>query len=392
MQTMKPELFVPDIPTLFPGMLLARHRTPAYPPFESPNVHWFYFARNAVWLVVKMLGLEGGEVLVPAYHHGVEIEALVDAGAKPVFYRVGPQWDVDLEDVERRIGPNTRALYLIHYAGFPGPVLEMKRLAEEHGLPLIEDCALSLLSSDRELKLGTIGDVGIFCLYKTLPVPHGGAMVINGPRRYAVPELPPPPVASTVSHALSSLLKNVEMRGGAAGRWLRSAVRLVGHGAVKAGQVERVATGTQHFNRAHVDMGISPLTLQIARGLDMGQIVERRRRNFFFLLGRLRDVSQPLFSELAPGVCPLFYPIVVDDKPEVLQRLWAAGIHAVDFWRDHHPACNPSEFPEVTRVRNSIVEIPCHQDLDPETLTRMAKVVRDTLVAVQRPEPKRARG
>jgi perosamine synthetase len=392
MQTMKPELFVPDIPTLFPGMLLARHRTPAYPPFESPNVHWFYFARNAVWLVVKMLGLEGGEVLVPAYHHGVEIEALVDAGAKPVFYRVGPQWDVDLEDVERRIGPNTRALYLIHYAGFPGPVLEMKRLAEKHGLPLIEDCALSLLSSDRELKLGTVGDVGIFCLYKTLPVPHGGAMVINGPRRYAVPELPPPPMASTVSHALSSLLKNVEMRGGAAGRWLRSAVRLVGHGAVKAGQIERVATGTMHFNRAHVDMGISPLTLQIAQGLDMGQIVERRRRNFFFLLGRLRDVSQPLFSELAPGVCPLFYPIVVEDKPEVLQRLWAAGIHAVDFWRDHHPACHPSEFPEVMRVRNSIVEIPCHQDLDPQTLTRMAKVVRETLVAVQRPEPKRARG
>jgi dTDP-4-amino-4,6-dideoxygalactose transaminase len=305
---------------------------------------------------------------------------------------VGSRWDADLEDAARRIGPNTGALYLIHYAGFPGPVLEMKKLAERHGLPLIEDCALSLLSSDRELKLGTVGDIGIFCLYKTLPVPHGGAMVINGSRRYAVPELPSPPAASTLSHALSSLLKNAQMRGGAVGRWLRSAVRLVGHGAVRAGQIERVATGTPHFDRAHVDMGMSSITLRIARGLEMGQIVERRRRNYFFLLGRLREVSQPLFSELPPGVCPLFYPLVVDDKPEVLERLWAAGIHAVDFWRDHHPACNPAEFPEVMRLRNSIVEIPCHQDLDPETMTRMAKVVRQVLVAARQSEPKRARG
>jgi hypothetical protein len=44
------------------------------------------------------------------------------------------------------------------------------------------------------------------------------------------------------------------------------------------------------------------------------------------------------------------------------------------------------------RLRNSIVEIPCHQDLDPETMTRMAKVVRQVLVAARQPEPKRARG
>jgi perosamine synthetase len=392
METMKPELFVPDYPTLYPGMLVARRGTPAFPPFDSPTAHWFYFARNAVWLAAKMMGLEGGEVLVPAYHHGVEIEALVDAGVRPVFYRVGRQWDVDLKDVARRIGPNTRALYLIHYAGFPGPVVEMKRLAEKHGLPLIEDCALSLLSSDRDLRLGTVGEVGIFCLYKALPVPNGGAMVINGPRRYAVPELPAPPVASTFSHTASALLKNVEMRGGAAGRLFRKAIRLVAHGAVKAGQIERVATGTMHFNRAHVDMGISPLTLRIARAQDMGRIIERRRRNYFFLLGRLRDLSPPLFNELPPGVCPLFYPIVVDDKVEILNRLWSAGIHAVDFWRDHHPACNPAEFPEVMRLRSSVVEIPCHQDLDPETLTRMAKCVRDALIAVRKRQPLRARG
>lgn len=392
METLKPDLYVPDYPTLAPSMLFRRPAAAAFPPFDHPNAHWFYFARNAVWLSVKMLGLEGKEVLVPSYHHGVEIEALVDAGAKPVFYRVNQQWQADLEDVERRITPDTRALYLIHYAGFPNCVVEMKQLAEKYGLPLVEDCALSLLSSDGGMPLGTVGDVGIFCLYKTLPTPNGGAMVINGDRRYSVPELPAPPGASVFSHTVSALLKYVEMRGGAFGRWLRTSIRAIGHGAVKAGNIERVATGTMHFNRDHVDLGISPLTLRIARSLDMAEIVEKRRRNYFFLLGRLRDLSAPLFNELKPGVCPLFYPLVVEDKQEVMGRLTAAGISAVDFWRDYHPACDPDEFPEVMRMRNSIVEIPCHQDLEPETMATVAQIVRKVLVDVKQRQPARAQG
>jgi perosamine synthetase len=374
--------YIPDVPTLSPAMLLAGGEAEqAWPPFDRDNVHWFYFARNAVWNAVGLLGLEGGEVLVPSYHHGVEIEALEHAGATPVFYRVGGHWDVDLADVERRIGPRTRALYLIHYAGFPGPVREMKRLAERHGLPLIEDCALSLLSADGELKLGTVGDVGIFCLYKTLPVPNGGAMVVNGPRRFHLPLLAPPPTASVVSHAASSLLKNIEMRGGRFGRWARSTVRTLAHGAVRAGQVERVATGTMHFDPDHVELGISPLTLRIAHGLDLDAAIAVRRRNYLYLLGQLGDVSRPLFPTLPTGVCPLFYPVLTEHKAAVLDALWAAGIEAVDFWRDHHPACDPDAFPDTMRLRETIVEVPCHQDLDEAAIHDVARVVRQVLLA-----------
>ena len=378
-------LFVPSLPTLWPSMLMARREASGFPPFNSPNVRYFYFARNAVWLTVKMLGLDKGEVLMPAYHHGVEVEALMDAGATPRFYRVGSRWDVDLEDVEKKIGPNTRALYLIHYAGFPGPAAEMRALADKHGIPLIEDCALSLLSSDGGQPLGTTGDVGIFCLYKTLPVPNGGALIVNGPRQYSLPEPPAPPSTSTFSHTVSALLQNMELRGGAFGRGLRSFIRTLGHGTVRAANIERVATGTQHFNRAHVDLGMSPLTKRIALAQDMEAIVERRRRNYFFLLSRLRDVSPPLFNQLPPGVSPLFYPMVVEEKAEVMARLHAKGIDAIDFWRRFHPACDASAFPEVAQLRRSILEIPCHQDLSQEVMAEVADIVRDALQAERRP-------
>src|SRR5262249_35097955 len=150
------------------------------------------------------------------------------------------------------------------------------------------------------------------------PVPNGGALVINGPRSYRLPDLPAPPRASTVSHLLSSLLHNVELRGGGAGRRLRATVRSLGHSAVRAASVERVAVGTQHFNRAHVDLGMSALTRRIALVQDMEGIIQRRRRNYFLLLGRLREVSSPLFGQLPPGVCPLFYPLRVEDKSRVM--------------------------------------------------------------------------
>ncbi|WNG37780.1 aminotransferase DegT [Archangium minus] len=377
-------LFVPALPTLWPNMLFGRREPSNFMPFSAPNVRWFYFARNAVWLTVKMLGLDKGEVLMPAYHHGVEVEAVADAGATPRFYRVGSRWDVDVEDVERRIGPKTKALYLIHYAGFPSPAEEMRKLADKHGLPLIEDCALSLLSADGSVPLGTTGDIGIFCLYKTLPLPHGGALTVNGPRSYSLPEPPLPPFTSTLSHTLSALLQNLELRGGAFGRGVRSLIRSLGKGAVKAADIQRVATGTQHFDRRHVDLGMSPFAKRIAQAQDLEAIVERRRRNYFFLLGRLRDVSAPLFNQLPAGVCPLFYPLVVEDKAEVLARLHSKGIEAIDFWKYFHPACDASAFPEVAQLRRSIVEIPCHQDLSPEVMAEVATVVRGALTQDRR--------
>src|SRR5581483_5644972 len=107
-------LFVPPLPTLWPKMLLRSGKIANYYPFCAEQTRYFYFARNAIWQTVKMLALEQREVLVPAYHHGVEIEALIAAGARVKFYRVVANWDVDLEDVKKKISADTGALYLIH--------------------------------------------------------------------------------------------------------------------------------------------------------------------------------------------------------------------------------------------------------------------------------------
>src|SRR6267378_8163025 len=252
-----PKRTVPNMQTAWPHMLFPRlaATVPLVFPFDQPGLRYRYFARNAVWDAVKLLELSGKQVLMPAYHHGVELETLLFAGVKPVFFRVDAQMRCDFEDARRRTTPEVRALYVIHYAGFPQDMEAARQLANELGVPLIEDYALALLSRNGDKPLGSTGDLSVFCLYKTLPVPNGGALLARGRFRdelYRLPEVEPPGWPSTASHLAGSLLSNLELRAGPVGRAVREALRRAGRWVVRKASVERISTGTQHFDPAAV--------------------------------------------------------------------------------------------------------------------------------------------
>ena len=389
-----PSIFVPAFPTIRPEMWcrFGKGAVRESYPFNDPTAEYFHFARNAIWQAASDLGLgrEDGEVLVPAYHHGVEIEALIDAGVGVRFYSIGPRFEVDLDEVESLIGPKTRALYLTHFLGFPGPVREMAALARRHSLPLIEDCALALFSADGELPLGVTGDASVFCLYKVLAVPDGGVLLYKDStlrtanrRRdgaLAPSRRRPAPVSSSLAAVISSTLRNVALRGGRPGRGLRRVVLGLGRLGMKASKIEPVLAGTQHFNRDHAEMGMSLFTQHFLGAQDVTLIVAHRRRNYNILLSQLSEVSPPLLNALPAGVAPLCYPMLVADNRLFASTLVSRGIEAVDFWREGHPSCDAGRFPDVARLRRSLVEIPCHQDIDEPTLARMISVIREVML------------
>ena len=189
----------------------------------------------------------------------------------------------------------------------------------------------------------------------------------------------PPALASTASHLIGNMLSNLELRTGEVGRRVRQAMRDAGRWVVRRANVERVATGTQHFNIDDVQLGMSAASHLVLRNQDTAGIVERRRRNYFLLYAALRDVAPPVTGELKPGVCPLFYPMPVDDKAGAMARLLARGVETVDFWRVRHPAVPPGLFPEVDRLRERVLELPVHQDLSPADAEHVATCVRELL-------------
>jgi dTDP-4-amino-4,6-dideoxygalactose transaminase len=373
--------FVPALPTLWPGLLspLTAERPPPF-PLGAPRVTCFYFARNAVFHTVRLLGLAGREVLVPAYHHGVEIAALVAAGAVPRFVRVDARMRLDLGDLAAKVGPRTGAIYVIHYAGFPQPMDEVRAVASRAGLPVVEDCALALLSADGTRALGSMGEIGIFCFYKTLPVPNGGALVVNA--RGVASAAPTPagaPLGSTLAHAAGALVANAAYRLGEAGVALRLAARGASRAVRRATGLRPISTGTSRFDLGAVHLGMSRLTEVIARRVDAAAVVAARRRNYFLLLGRLRERVPPVFAELPAGVSPLFYPLLCEDKARVKARLAARGIETVDFWRRGHPLCPTGDFPEVAALRRRVLELPVHQDLSPEDMAFVARCAWEAL-------------
>ena len=378
-----PTRTVPCMQTTWPHMLFPRPAAtaPLVFPFDQPHLRYRYFARNAVWDAVELLGLAGKKVLLPAYHHGVELEALLAAGARPVFFRVDSQMRCDFEDARSKAA-DAAALYVIHYAGFPQDMEAARSLAKELGVPLVEDCALALLSRDGDKPLGSTGDVSVYCLYKTLPVPNGGLLLARGEvagKLSSLPDVSPAPLTSTTSHLIGSLLSNLELRTGDLGRRVRQALRESSRRFVRRAKIERVSTGTQHFDLGAVQLGMSAASHLVLRNQNYAEIVERRRRNYFLLYAMLRDVAPPVTGELKPGVCPLFYPMAVEDKAGAMARLLARGVETVDFWRLRHPALPLGAFPEVDQLRETVLELPVHQDLSPADAEHVAVCTRELL-------------
>ena len=374
-------LFATAYPNLSPGMLLPRvgSRAKAF-PFDDPSTRYFYLARNGIYALARTWKLAATEVLFPAYFHGVELEALLRAGAEPRFYPVRKGMRVELDDVLSRIGPKTRAVYLIHYLGFPGPVAELARICRDRGLLLIEDCALALLSRVADRPLGSFGDAGVFCLYKTLPVPNGGAVVLRQGAASALDEGERPSWASTLAFAAGWLDRHLQIQGSRWRRGLLGALRATGKRTARATGRTPVPIGTDHFEPSGAGLAMSRLSARIADAQDFPEVVARRRRNYLHLLERLEGVAPPIFEEGLPaGVCPLSYPIQVRNKPALVERFLDSGVEAVNCWFPDHPAGPREPFPEVDELRRTVLELPCHQDLTPEAMERVAGVARHVL-------------
>jgi perosamine synthetase len=373
-------LFAPAYPTLSPRMLLPTPRSANVPfPFNDPSARYFYLARNGIAALARLWDLNGSEVLFPAYFHGVELEALLQAGVRLRFYPVREGMRVRVDDVISRIDSKTRAVYLIHYLGFPGPVAELAQVTRERGLLLIEDCALALLSCSGDRPLGSWGDAAIFCLYKTLPVPNGGAVVLRNGGRSALPEGDPPSWVSTLALVAGSLERHLQIEGRRWSRRLLKAVRATGKRAARALGRTPVEIGTAHFEPSNARLAMSRVSGRIVAAQDFRAIVEKRRRNYLQLLDRLGDVAPPVFDSLPAGVCPLSYPLQVRDKPAVAEKFLAHGVEAVNFWFPRHPAGPREEYLEVDELRRTVLELPCHQDLTPQTIERVASVAREVL-------------
>jgi dTDP-4-amino-4,6-dideoxygalactose transaminase len=121
----------------------------------------------AIHFALLALGIgPGDEVIVPAHTFIASASGVSYTGAKPVFVdSLADTWEVDPSAVEKAITTKTRAVIVVHLYGVPCELYELKRIAMDHGLALIEDCAQAHGALYQGRKVGSIGEVSAFSFY-----------------------------------------------------------------------------------------------------------------------------------------------------------------------------------------------------------------------------------
>jgi len=122
----------------------------------------------------------GDEVIVPSFTFIATANAPLFVGARPVFADIEERTlGLDPEDVLEKITPQTKAIIPIHYGGCPCMIRELREIADDHNLILVEDAAEAFGASINGQKVGTFGDSAMlsFCQNKIITTGDGGAMV-----------------------------------------------------------------------------------------------------------------------------------------------------------------------------------------------------------------------
>lgn len=148
----------------------------------------------ALHLAMLAIGLgEGDEVIVPSLTFVATVNAVRYTGATPVFCDIESKTQITIapEQIESLITEKTKAIVVMHYAGYACNMNKIMEIADRYNLKVIEDACHGPMSEYHGKKLGTIGNVGCFSFFsnKNISTGEGGMAVTNDEQVYEAMKL-----------------------------------------------------------------------------------------------------------------------------------------------------------------------------------------------------------
>jgi perosamine synthetase len=275
----------------------------------------FNSGTSALHAALLAYGIKGGdEVIVPSFTFIATANAPLFVKAKPIFADIEEQTlGLDPEDVEAKITPKTKAIIPVHYAGCPCKIRELREIADDHHLLLIEDAAESFGASIGDKKAGSYGEGGVlsFCQNKVVPTGEGGALVTDSRDIYEKAKL----IRSHGRQENSAYFSSIE-------------------------NLDYITLG---YNFRMPSM-IAALGITQLKKIDM--LISMRRQNAEYLTARLekevRDVIPPAPPKKYYHVYQM-YTVMAEKRDDLMRHLADSGImtkiyfnpvHLTHFYRD----------------------------------------------------------
>lgn len=272
------------------------------------DIRYYSFARRALADGLRLS--RAGKVLLPGFLCRDVLSSLSAVGAEAAFYPVDSRLN---PAAAPEAWPKADAVLAVDYFGFPQDLTPFKAYCARTGAVLIEDAAHALFSRDASgALLGSRGDLGLFSLRKTLPLPNGAALAVTK-AGWAVPPQGPFGASGGLRRALKTTSRALARRLGSQRtyqglsflrdlRRLKTGSRLPGPDA----ESERVLPKPERPCRA----------LAVAlTAADPQAEAQRRRALYAFLSARLHHAgAEPIFDALPLGVVPYGLPYRAEGK------------------------------------------------------------------------------
>jgi perosamine synthetase len=303
-------------------------------------------------LIVRSLGLgPGDEVLVPSFTFVASVNAILYEGATPVFVDIEPDtYNLDPDDLERKITPRTRAIMAVDVFGHPVEWGRILRVAKVYGLYLIDDACEALGAEYRGRRIGQFGDAAAFAFYpnKQLTTGEGGMIV-------------------THNRKIAELVRSLCNQGrGAMGAWLEH---------------ERLGYNYR-MNEMSAALGVS----QLQR---LPQVLAKRRNVAQMYHDRLQGCSWLRLPSSRPGVSVSWFVYVVTlgeniDRDQMISFLARHGVSTRAYFSPVHLqpyiqgilGYRGGELPVTEAVSRRTLALPFHNRLSEAEVQRVVAVLR----------------
>ncbi len=359
-----------------------------YDPIMSRKRFYLYSSgRAALYFAAKApkLPMES-RFLLPAFHCGVEVEAIRRAGYHVDFYNVKNNLSIDFEDMKQRVTDRTRALLVTHYFGNPQKMNAVLRFCDKNHLMLFEDCAHSLYSSYKGKLTGSFGDFGIFSIRKTVGLPNGGGLLCNSPGLHDPPSGKKYFDYQLLKSAVKSMLDYKARCTTVFGYISRKMLSLYASFSEKPVKhnMSSIATNMPWYYEVpscDYHNAISGLSKPLLRKESCEHIIRKRRENYYLLNESLNEIddSMKLSKTIAEGVCPLCYVVCVEDRDQILTEMRREGVSPFVFGASLHGSLSVSNYPDIKFLSERLIGLPVHQQLNKQDIKTVANVFIEVL-------------
>jgi dTDP-4-amino-4,6-dideoxygalactose transaminase len=302
---------------------------------------------DALKLSLKALGVgPGDEVITTANTFIATVGAICETYARPVFVDCTDNFCMDVSQVEARITGRTKALLPVHLAGQMTDMPDLMKIAEKHGLPVIEDSCQCILGDIRGKRAGTFGRSGGFSLHplKNLNVWADGGMIVTDDDKFAtlLRQLRNHGLRDRDSVAVMGCNSRLDSLQAVVGNWL-------------IGQVDHI-TNTRIGNAAHLDRGLSRIPQ-----IRLPQRFADRKLVFHLYIAFAERRDELVAYCKAKGVeVKVHYPV-----PLYLQE----GLRPFGYKK--------GDFPVTDRHADTMISFPAHEHLVEEQLAYIVQTVEE---------------